>query len=64
MENGPCKPNIVTHNTYLSCVMTCKNLELGLKTFNDIENKDIITYSTYIRELLKNKKVDEAMKCH
>ena len=37
---------------------------MGKQIFESIKDKDIITYSTYIRGLLKNKNVDEAMFYH
>ena len=53
MENGIVKPNIITYNVYLTCVMKCRQLDLAKRVFDQIINKDIVTYSTYIRGLLK-----------
>ena len=55
MKQGEFKPNLVTYNTYLTCAMKSLNLESGKKIFEEMEEKDIITYSTYLRGLLKMK---------
>lgn len=55
-------PNIVTYNSYLNCCIKCNNFTKLSETYEQIvEGKiknvkpDFITYSTYIRGMLKSK---------
>lgn len=49
------EPSIITYNTYLACVLKCKDLKLANETMEKMKEKDIITYSTLIRGLLSMK---------
>ncbi len=41
----------MTFNTFLKCAIDCNKFAEGEKFFNEIEEKDLITYSVYIKGL-------------
>ena len=57
-------PNLVTYNTYLTCALRAQDLPTARQIFTSMTEKDIITYSTYIRGLLKLKQPDEVLLLH
>jgi hypothetical protein len=46
------KPNLVTYNTYMQCMMDSHNIQELERVFYLISDKDIISYSIYINALL------------
>ena len=69
MKKLDVKPNLVTFNSLLDCSVQCFSFEKMEKIYEEIMNNsspslqpDLITYSTYIKGLCKNRKVDQAFK--
>lgn len=58
------QPTIITNNTYLTTALKCKNLQIAENLLKTMEEKDVITYSSFMRGLLKMNKIDYALKIH
>jgi pentatricopeptide repeat protein len=50
-QNKNTYPNIVTFNTYIKCAIDCDRLEEAEMFFQQVEHKDLITYSVFISGL-------------
>lgn len=57
-DNKNAQPNLVTYNALLDSLIQCNKYDQMEKTFKQIVNNfqpDIITYSTYLKGLCRNK---------
>jgi pentatricopeptide repeat protein len=53
MEGSEMKPYTVTYNTCLQCALKARDFEVAEAVFDRIPDKDVISYSTYIKGLFK-----------
>lgn len=66
-EDLSTRPNLVTYNSILECAVQSENYERMRAIYNQITTEesplqaDLITHSTFIKGLLKERKTDEAL---
>jgi len=54
-------PNTVTNNTYLQCCLETEHYAEADAFFAEMPNKDIITYSTFIKGLFKQERTEDVI---
>lgn len=55
------KPNTVTNNTYLQCCLETEHYVEADAFFQAMHAKDIITFSTYIKGLFKQERIEDVI---